>query len=430
MKFPTGFMIGSATAAHQVEGNNIHSDYWALEQMKYSEFPEPSGEACDQYHLYQEDIRLMKEAGLNCYRFSIEWARIEPVKDQFDETEMQHYIDVIDCCIENGIEPIVTLFHFTSPKWLMAEGGWEAESTIERFKRYAMYVVDHIQDKVHYICTINEANMGLQVRMIAERYRKQMEQMAASNPKGEENLQVGINLEAMMKRQAAQKEEFKEVFGVDNPHYFVSPRTEEGDLMVARGHQLIRQAIKEKYPHLKVGLTLSLHDLQAIEGGEAYAAKEWDSEFKHYLPYIKEDDFFGVQNYTRTLVGPEGNLAYPEGTRMTQMNYEFYPEGLEHVIRKVHEVFKNELMVTENGTAMDNDEDRVEFIRIALEGVSNCIQDGIPVIGYNYWSFLDNFEWQRGYSMTFGLVAVDRKTQKRMPKESLSYLGSVAKEIK
>ena len=96
----------------------------------------------------------------------------------------------------------------------------------------------------------------------------------------------------------------------------------------------------------------------------------------------------------------------------------------------MHEDFKHELMVTENGTAMDNDEDRVEFIRIALEGVSNCIQDGIPVIGYNYWSFLDNFEWQRGYSMTFGLVAVDRKTQKRMPKESLSYLGSVAKEIK
>lgn len=428
MKFPKGFLIGSATAAHQVEGDNTNSDYYAMEQMVNTNFLEPSGKACDHYHRYKEDIALMKEAGLNTYRFSVEWARIEPVKGQFDEAQMQHYIDMVDCCLENGIEPIVTLMHFTSPIWLIQEGGWESESTIEYFKRYAMYVIDHVQDKVKYICTINEANMGLQVGLIAERYKRQMVQMAPMNKEKDGNLQVGINLESMLEQKKSQSEEYKEIFGVEKPQYFVSPRSEEGDKIVARSHQETSKAIKEKYPHLQVGITFSLHDIQPVPGGEANAIQEWEDEFRHYLPYIEQDDYLGVQNYTRTLVNEVGNMAPPEGARLTQMNYEYYPEGLGHVIRKVAEDFKKPILVTENGTAADDDTERVEFIERALEGVASCIEDGIPVIGYNYWSFMDNFEWQRGYSMKFGLVGVNRETLERQPKESLYYLGKIAKE--
>ena len=145
-----------------------------------------------------------------------------------------------------------------------------------------------------------------------------------------------------------------------------------------------------------------------------------------FLPYLQDDDFLGVQNYTRTQYGPQGQLPAPEGAELTQMEYEFYPEALEHVIRRVAKDFKGDLIVTENGVAVSDDARRVEFIRRALSGVENCLNDGIPVKGYMYWSLMDNFEWQKGFSMTFGLIAVDRETMERIPKESLAYLGSFA----
>ena len=201
-------------------------------------------------------------------------------------------------------------------------------------------------------------------------------------------------------------------------------RTPEGDKIVCRAHEAARAVIKELYPEIKVGLTLSLHDIQSTAGGEKHAKKEWDDEFTHYLPYIQNDDFLGVQNYTRSLMGPEGTLPTPDGAELTQMNYEFYPEALEHVIRKVAKDFKGDLIVTENGIATGDDKKRIAFIETALTGVQNCLRDNLPVRGYFHWSLIDNFEWQKGYSMTFGLIAVDRTTQTRHPKESLSYLGS------
>ena len=447
MNFPNGFLIGASTAAHQVEGNNIHSDYWAQELLPHTSFAEPSGLTCDHYNRYEEDIRLLAGAGLNAYRFSIEWARIEPEEGRFDENEIEHYRKVIACCRENGVEPIVTLMHFTSPVWLIRKGGWEAESTIEYFRRYAAYVTEKLGSELKYICTINEANMGLQLAAIARRFRLMAEQaakkaaaegakkaegtkaaegVAAGAKKAEGTVQVGMNFEKMMENMKYAAMENAQIFGTPQPQIFVSSRTPEGDALVFRAHQAAKAAIKALYPEIKVGITLSLHDLQALPGGEAFASAAWDEEFRHYLPYIEGDDFLGVQNYTRTQYGPQGQLPAPEGAELTQMDYEFYPEALEHVIRKVHEDFTGDLIVTENGVATSDDSRRVEFIRRALAGVENCLADGIPVKGYCHWSLMDNFEWQKGYSMTFGLIAVDRETQKRTPKESLSFLGSFA----
>ena len=173
-KFPKGFLVGAATAAHQVEGNNIHSDYWAMEHMKYTAFAEPSLDAVDHYNRYEEDIRRMAKAGLNAYRFSIEWARIEPEQGKFDENEIDHYRKVLECCKENKIEPIVTLMHFTSPKWLIEKGGWENEETIGYFANYCKYIVEKLGSYMHYVCTINEANMGLQIAAISARFQAQM----------------------------------------------------------------------------------------------------------------------------------------------------------------------------------------------------------------------------------------------------------------
>ncbi len=426
MTFPKGFFIGAATAAHQVEGNNIHSDYWAQERLPHTSFAEPSGLACDHYHRYEEDIRLLARAGLNAYRFSIEWARIEPEEGQFDEQEVEHYRKVIACCKANDVEPIVTLHHFTSPAWLIRKGGWEAESTIEYFRRYAAYVTEKLGGELRYICTINEANMGLQLAAISKRYMLTARQ-AAQAKSAEGTVQVGMNFEKMMENMKFAAMENAQVFGTPQPQIFVSSRTAEGDILVFRAHQAAKAAIKALYPDMQVGITLSMHDCQATEGGEAAAAAEWDEEFRHYLPYIQDDDFLGVQNYTRTLFGPQGQLPAPQGAELTQMDYEFYPQALEHVIRKVAQDFHGDLIVTENGVAVADDSRRVEFIRRALAGVERCVSDGLPVKGYCYWSLMDNFEWQKGYAMTFGLMAVDRATMERHPKESLAFLGSYTK---
>ena len=423
MAFPKGFFIGAATAAHQVEGNNIHSDYWAQELLPHSSFTEPSGIACDHYNRYEEDIRLLAEAGLNAYRFSVEWARIEPEEGEFDASEVEHYRRVIACCRANGVEPIVTLMHFTSPVWLIRKGGWEAESTVEYFRRYAAYVTEKLGSELHYICTINEANMGLQLATISKRFQLMAQQAAKNAKSAEGTVQVGMNFEKMMENMKYSAAENAGIFGTPQPQIFVSSRTPEGDALVFRAHQAAKTAIKTLYPNIQVGITLSVHDCQALPGGESFAEAAWEEEFRHYLPYIRDDDFLGVQNYTRTLYGPQGQLPAPEGAELTQMDYEFYPEALEHVIRKVHDDFKGNLIVTENGVAISDDNRRVEFIRRALCGVENCVDDGIPVKGYCYWSLMDNFEWQKGFSMTFGLIAVDRTTLKRTPKKSLSVLG-------
>lgn len=426
-KFAPDFLVGAATAAHQVEGNNIHSDCWAQEQMPHSIYVEPSLDAVDRYHRYEEDISLLAEAGLNAYRFSIEWARIEPEEGQFIESEVEHYRQVVACCKAHGVEPVVTLHHFSSPAWLIAKGGWQAESTVDYFVRYVRYVMERLGSELHYVCTINEANMGLQVAAISQRITRQMQAMAdrGQTPGGDGRAQMGLNLEKMMANAQAAAAESVAVFGTPQPHTFTSALSAEGDTIIMKAHAAARDAIKEIFPDLKVGLTLSLHDFQPVMGGEEAAAKEWEDELLHYLPVIGQDDFLGVQNYTRMLMGPEGSVPTPEGAELTQMDYEFYPEALEHVLRKVARVYHGDLLVTESGIATADDTRRVAFIQRATDGVANCVADGIPVKGYFYWSLLDNFEWQKGFSMTFGLVAVNRATQERIMKPSLTVLGSL-----
>lgn len=406
-------MLGAATAAHQVEGNNKDSDCWAMEQMAHSAFSEPSLDAVDHYNRYREDIDYLARAGLNAYRFSIEWARIEPEKGRFDEAEISHYREVLRYCREREIEPVVTMHHFSSPVWLIKEGGWEAESTVEAFENYCACVAERLGNLMRYVCTINEANMGFQLSVMVQNIMEQM----GRNP------QVGINLPSLEEAEA-EKKETEAVFGTDKINPFLSPRTEEGDRIIMRAHERARDAMKKICPHLKIGITLSLFDLQAAEGGKAAAEKEWEDEFGRYVPYIKKDDFLGLQNYTRRLMGQKGILPVPSGAELTQMEYEFYPQAVGNVVRRVYAELGIPIVVTENGVATEDDARRIAFVGEALAGIKKCLEDGIPVEGYFYWSLLDNFEWQKGFGKTFGLIAVDRKTQKRYPKESLGYLGS------
>lgn len=423
-RFSQDFLLGTATAAHQVEGNNQNNDCWALEHIPHSSYVEKSGIATDHYNRYEEDIQLMANAGYNAYRFSIEWARIQPKENEFDDAEIEHYRKVIRCCKQYGLEPMVTLHHFSSPCWVITKGGWETETVVADFVTYCSYVIERLGDEITFVCTINEANIRLQIADIMKRYMLQA-QAASTAKNAEDGLQMGMNMQAMLEQQQLSAMEGAAAFGLADPrgvHVFQSPCTEEGDAIICRAHVAARDAIKAICPHLQVGLSFSLHDFQ---GDETLCAAEWEKEFRHYLPYIQDDDFLGVQNYTRSLLDENGLLPVPQNAERTSAGYEYYPEGLEHVIRKVAEDFKQPLYITENGIATDDDTRRCAFIETATAGVAACMADGIPVKGYFYWSLMDNFEWQKGYAMRFGVIAVDRSTMQRTPKESFGLLGKM-----
>lgn len=408
--------VGAATSAHQVEGNNIHSDVWAMEQMEHSSFSEKSLIAVDHYERFAEDIRLLAEAGLNAYRFSIEWARIEPEEGKFDEKEVEHYRKVLQTCHTYCVRPIVTLHHFSSPKWLISSGGWECQRTIFYFSRYCGYIAERLGHLMEYVCTINEANMGIQIAALAKQYKRQAD------------LQIGLNLKQFAEYAKYAEEENWAAFGTPKPAVFLNERTHFGDQVIIQAHKAAKEKMKCVCPWLKIGITLSLHDIQVAEDGEECAEQEWKNEFLHYVPYLREDDFIGIQNYTRTVMGKDGPLSPPKDAALTQMGYEIYPQALESVIRKVYEELKIPIIVTENGIATSDDDARCRFIELALQGVDRCILEGIPVLGYTYWSLLDNYEWQKGYGMTFGLIAVDRSDMRRTKKRSLYALGEIARK--
>ncbi len=160
VEFPKGFLWGTATAAHQVEGNNINSDGWVLEHVPGTPYVEPSGDACDHYHRYRADIALLAELGFNTYRFSLEWARIEPEEGEFSRASLEHYRDMLRACHEHGLTPMVTFHHFTSPRWLIASGGWESPQTADKFARYCERTTAYLGDLIGAACTINEVNIA------------------------------------------------------------------------------------------------------------------------------------------------------------------------------------------------------------------------------------------------------------------------------
>lgn len=415
------FLIGAATAAHQVEGNNIHSDYWVMENIKHSDFVEPSGEAVDHYNRYEEDICLLADAGGNAYRFSIEWARIEPEEGKFDEGEIKHYRNVLQCCRENGITPIATLHHFSSPAWLIKKGGWCKRHVVTAFARYARKIAEELGDELPYICTINEANMGFQLhKVIAD--------MMNAGKKKEGGVQVGQNTGLDMKTIVLGMFEQEKAFGCSpfSINTFLKPRSQKQEEIVMEAHRAAVEAIKAVRPECKVGLTLSLFDYQSVDGGAEMARKLWQEDFGFYLPWIQSDDFLGVQNYSRKIVDAGGAREPAPGVPITQMGYEDYPQSIGNVLRKVAKDFSGELIVTENGISTDDDDRRCDFLREAFSAVQSAKVDRVNVKGYLCWSLLDNFEWQAGYCKTFGLIAVDRKTQTRYPKKSLRVLGSFA----
>lgn len=391
---PRELFIGAATAAHQIEGNNVNADLWDAEWTCQSIFAEPSGDACDSYHRFGEDVALLADAGLDTYRFGVEWSRIEPEEGFFSRAALDHYRRVAAACHEHDVTPMITLQHFTSPKWFARRGGWEDTRAADRFARFAERVGTHVGDLVPWVCTINEANLIAGIKDIRSAYLGTSE--GSSDPRRDD----------------------REAPLGGFPHRDVD--------VMAHAHRLAVDAFKSAASDTKLGWTLSLVDLQAIEGGEARRDRKRRTAQLDFLDVSKDDDFVGVQTYTRDVLGPDGRVGPPPGSPRMQTGWEVYPDALEATVRLAASQTSRPVVVTENGIATSDDDQRILYASRALHGVARCAEDGVDVRGYLHWSLLDNFEWMAGYSATFGLVDVDRATFERRAKPSLAWLGSVA----
>ena len=386
-RFPDGFQWGTATAAHQIEGGNWNNDWWRFEHTPGSGCTDVSGDACDSIHRWAEDADLVASLGFDNYRFSVEWSRIEPEDGEWSQAALDHYRRVCDGLGERGVDPVVTFHHFTSPRWLADQGGWTNPSTADRFGLFCEKVAGALGDVMARACTINEPNMvgffGYQI---------------GAFPPGE-----------------------------------AGPKSPEGyrratEVLVA-GHRAAVDAIRANTPGVPVGLTLSMQEWVAVEGGESRRDRYRQRMEDVFLDATTGDDFLGVQTYSRGRVGPDGMLGNEEGVPVLPMGYEFWPQSLEATLRRAWDYTRGAvpLWVTENGIGTDDDSQRLAYVRQALQGVLRAIGAGVDVGGYTYWSLLDNFEWAFGYRPKFGLVAVDRVTFARTPKPSARWLGEVAR---
>jgi beta-glucosidase len=399
--FPDSFIWGSATAAHQVEGNNFNSDCWALEQAKPSIFREPSGEAVDQWNRFADDMALVAALGLKSYRFSIEWARIEPSEGQFSQAALDHYQRCIDACLQRGIEPMLTFHHFTSPLWLARKGGMTSPEFPDLFARYCDRSARYLRG-FKLACTLNELNVPLVVRHLVDNL--------LSNPAAQPIRDAA---------EAALGAPLRSMFLFSNAETLL----EHGLVAHAKG----RDAIKAAQPHVQVGLTLALQDEQADDGGEAARDHRIATTIDPFLDAVRGDDFIGVQNYTRNLSRADGSFGPEPGHPLTIMGYEDRPQALAQVCRYVWRRIQTPIIVTENGWAGSDDTRRAAFVTETLTELQQAIAEGVDVRGYYYWSLLDNYEWLAGYQPHFGLIGVDRSTQRRTIKPSALAFGSIAK---
>jgi len=391
--FPEGFLIGAATGAHQIEGGNVNSDWWEWEHQEDTPCLERSGDACDFYHRFREDIALMAGFSLNAFRFSIEWARIEPREDEFSQAELDHYRRVLATCREHRITPLVTFHHISLPIWMQRLGGLASDRFPSLFERYCDRAAAALGDLIGYACTINEPDA-----LPTGGY------ILGVNPPGHKGDVDGM-------------------------------RRAEQNLLEA--HRLASAAIRSR-ADLPVGVVLALPDIQYEDGAEpGESPMELNSRLSdRFFDLARKDDFVGVQTYTRVRIGREGPLGPDvdweqhgdETPETTQMGYEYYPQALGNTIRRAwRSTGGTTILVTESGIATSIDEKRVAYIDAALGEVRRCLADGVDVRSYLYWSLLDNFEWSLGYRPTFGLVAVDRRTLARVPKPSAYWLGAVAR---
>jgi beta-glucosidase len=400
--FPKDFLWGAGTSSHQVEGNNTNNDWWQWEQSVPLEMR--SGRACDEWNRFEEDFKLAQTLGLTAHRFSLEWSRIEPSPGQFDSSALDHYRKMILSLRAKAIEPIVTLNHFTIPVWLAGQGGWFSDKSPELFAQYVKKTTEFLGGDVHCWITLNEPAVYTHKSYTIGQW-----------PPGEKSLKKAFKvLQNLAEAHVLAYVKIKEVYankgwkepviGIAQQVLIFTPSSDRS--LWDRLSAWLRDRVVN---HLFA---------QALVWGRAKVF----GVLSIRLPRARTLDFIGLNYYTRDYVRNRGFLlsdmlgggsvlGNPRGKK-NSLGWEIYPQGL-HTLIKAFSRYKLPILISENGICTDDDAERSEFIVDHLKAVAMAISEGANVIGYLYWSLLDNYEWADGFAPRFGLIEVDYITQGR-----------------
>lgn len=369
LEFPKGFLWGSATAAHQVEGLNIHSDWWEWENRKQER--KKSGLACDQYHLFEKDFDLAAQLYQNAHRLSIEWARLEPGMGKWQEKEFDHYRKVLTSLRRRKIKTFVTLFHFTLPAWLAKKGGYEDKANLLYFRRYVEKVSFELGDLIDYWITINEPNIYIGCSYLKGYW-----------PPEKKNRLLAVKVY----------------------------------LNLADAHRQAYQLIHQTFPQASVGMAMNMTAFHSESILGALLVKTAQLFYNHSFYWLTKGkhDFLGVNFYFyHNLALLDLNILRKLGlSKIKQVIMEKPSDGIYEVTLDLKK-YDLPIYITENGVADAKDRLRTKYILNNLSWLHQAIKEGVDIRGYLHWSLIDNFEWEFGFERKFGLIEVDFRTQKR-----------------
>lgn len=398
LRFPDGFLWGAATSSHQVEGGNRWNDWWACEET--GRLPFRSGNACDHFRRFAQDFDMARAWGHNAHRLSLEWSRIEPQDGVWDQDALAHYRGVVGALRERGMEPLLTLHHFTNPAWFAEGGGWLRPDATQRFARYVAFVARNLDAEVRYWLTVNEPTV----------YAKQAYVIGDWPP-----CRPGSWRQAAMALRR-----------------------------LCQAHVAAYRVLHRERPGCHVGLAQSAPYVVPCDPARALdrmAARVRDFALNDLCLRLvggkRSLDFLGVNYYVRNIIRwrADGLMALVLGRechedhhgparRYSDAGWEIYPDGLGPVLAKLARLGVP-LIVTENGIATEDEAQRSEFLVRHLQSLHGAIAAGIDVRGYFHWSLMDNYEWTLGTAPRFGLAAVDFETLERRPRPAADLYAGV-----
>ncbi len=411
--FPKGFLWGTATSSHQVEGNNTLNQWWAWEQQAGRIIEgQKSGLADDWWGgRWREDFDRAAETGQNAHRLSLEWSRVQPAPDRWDENALERYRAMARGLRDRGMIPMVTLHHFTDPLWLAERGGWENDETPQLFAAYARKVVEALQGYVSLWVTINEPNVYSYFSYID-----------GSFPPGKHDLQAGFHVMANLVRGHALA--YAAIHTIQN----------QAQVGIAQNYRSFKPArswlpLDKLSAGLQQALFNNLFPRAITDGVVDYVYK------RIRIPEAaRTQDFLGVNYYTRDLVAFTLSPASGFGRNTLQPGVPVSPTGfIAHVPEGLFEAlkwglkFRVPLMVTENGVEDADDQLRPRYLVEHVHQVWRAINFNWPVKGYFHWSLVDNFEWERGWTQRFGLWGLDCATQRRIRRPSVDLYAEICR---
>ncbi len=401
--FPEGFLWGTATSSHQVEGANHLNDWWEFEhQSGRIHDGSVSGDACRHFELYRSDLELIQSLHQNSHRFSLEWSRIEPEEGRYDSAAIDHYRSVLETMRSLGIEPMLTIHHFTNPLWLARKGGWESPGVVGHFERLVRLIASEYGDLVRYWVTINEPMVYAVMGYLLLHWPPAKSSISLAFRCAANFARAHVSAYRVLHERAQRPP----MVGIAHNMRIFDP--------ASSGSWLDQKAARlQDYVFNEVFLNC-LHEgkLKLPLGTEVLGSKE-------------TLDFIGLNYYSRDLVSFDlgqpstlfGRNAPSPDAELSLFGWEVYPEGIYRLCKRLSS-YGRPIFITENGLPDEDDSQRSRFLLDHLTWLHRAISEGIDVRGYYHWSFIDNFEWAEGYATPFGLVAFDPVTYERTVKES------------